>query len=223
MDLPALWLSLKLALCTTTVLLFLGLPLAYWLARSKQRWKWIVDAIVAMPLILPPTVLGFYVLSMTSPRSWLGQQYLATTGQTFPLIPFTFPGILLASVLYNLPFAVRPFSAAFATVDRRLLEAAWCLGSSPWRTFWRVTLPLARPGIVAGMVLTFAHTIGEFGIVLMVGGNIPGVTRTLSIAIYDDVQALNYEAASRTSLVLLLFAFSMLAVVHALQKRMPQL
>lgn len=220
MDWLALRLTLQLALCTTLVLMVLGLPLAHWLARSRHPGKWIVDAVVALPLVLPPTVLGFYLLWATSPRSWFGKGYESATGS---MLPFSFVGVLVASVIYNLPFAVRPFVAAFSAVDRRLLEAAWCLGCSPWRTFWRVTVPLARPGILAGLVLTFAHTIGEFGVVLMVGGNIPGVTRTLSIAIYDDVQALNYEAAGRTSLVLVLFAFLTLALVHALQKRMPQL
>lgn len=218
MDLLALRLTLQLALCTTTVLLVLGLPLAHWLARSRRPWKWIVEAVVSLPLILPPSVLGFYLLWATSPSSWFGRAYEAGTGY---MLPFSFVGVLVASVIYNLPFAVRPFVAAFSSVDRRLLEAAWCLGGSRWRTFWRVTLPLAKPGILSGLVLTFAHSIGEFGVVLMVGGNIPGVTRTLSIAIYDDVQALDYVSAGRTSLVLLIFAFLMLALVHALQKRMP--
>lgn len=220
MDLLALRLTLQLACCTTTVLLVLGLPLAHWLARSRRPWKWLVEAVVALPLVLPPTVLGFYLLWATSPSSWFGRVYETGTGH---MLPFTFVGVLVASVIYNLPFAVRPFVAAFSTVDRRLLEAAWCLGSSPWRTFWRVTLPLAKPGILSGLVLTFAHSVGEFGVVLMVGGNIPGVTRTLSIAIYDDVQALDYATAGRTSLVLLIFAFLMLAVVHGLQKRLPHL
>ena len=178
-----------------------------------------VEAVVALPLVLPPTVLGFYLLWTTSRRSLFGQSYESLTGH---MLPFTFMGVLVASVIYNLPFAVRPFVAAFSAVDRRLLEAAWCLGSSPWRTFWRVTMPLARPGILSGMVLTFAHTIGEFGVVLMVGGNIPGVTRTLSIAIFEDVDSLDYVAAGQTSFVLLIFAFLMLALVHALQPRMPQ-
>jgi molybdate transport system permease protein len=218
-DLVALRLTLQLAFCTTAVLLVIGLPLAHWLAHSRRPWKWVIDAVVSLPLVLPPTVLGFYLLWTTSRRSLFGQAYESLTGQ---MLPFTFAGILLASVLYNLPFAVRPFVAAFSAVDRRLLEAAWCLGSSRWRTFWRVSLPLARPGILTGMILTFAHTVGEFGVVLMVGGNIPGVTRTLSIAIFEDVDSLNYAAAGQTSLVLLAFAFLMLALVHALQKRMPQ-
>lgn len=220
MDWLALRLTLQIAFCTTLVLMLLGLPLAHWLARSRHPWKWIVDAVVALPLVLPPTVLGFYLLWAFSPLGWLGQGYKSVTGY---MLPFTFIGVVVASVIYNLPFAVRPFVAAFSAVDQRLLEAAWCLGSSPWRTFWRVTVPLARPGILAGVVLTFAHTIGEFGVVLMIGGNVPGVTRTLSIAIYDDVQALNYQAAGQTSIALVLFAFLTLALVHALQKRMPQL
>lgn len=219
LDWVALRLTLQLALSTTLVLLVLGLPLAHWLARSRYRWKWLIEAIVSLPLILPPTVLGFYLLWTTSQRGSFGQAFHAVFGYT---LPFTFVGVLVASVIYNLPFAVRPFVAAFSAVDRRLLEAAWCLGSSPWRTFWRVTVPLARPGILSGVVLTFAHTIGEFGVVLMMGGNIPGVTRTLSIAIFEDVGAMQYEAAGRTSLVLFIFAFLMLAVVHALQKRLPQ-
>ncbi|MES2793537.1 MAG: molybdate ABC transporter permease subunit [Planctomycetota bacterium] len=219
MDLVALRLTLQLAFCTTAVLLVIGLPLAHWLVHSRRSWKWVIDAVVSLPLVLPPTVLGFYLLWTTSRRSLFGQAYESLTGH---MLPFTFAGILLASVLYNLPFAVRPFVAAFSAVDRRLLEAAWCLGSSRWRTFWRVSLPLARPGILTGMILTFAHTVGEFGVVLMVGGNIPGVTRTLSIAIFEDVDSLNYAAAGQTSLVLLAFAFLMLALVHALQKRMPQ-
>ncbi len=219
MDLVALRLTLQLACCTTVVLLLVGLPLAYWLARTRRPWKWMVEAVVSLPLVLPPTVLGFYLLWCTSRRSAFGQAYESLTGQ---MLPFTFSGVLVASVIYNLPFAVRPFVAAFSAVDRRLLEAAWCLGSSRWRTFWRVTMPLAWPGILSGMILTFAHTMGEFGIVLMVGGNIPGVTRTLSIAIFEDVDSLNYAAAGQTSFVLLIFAFVMLALVHALQKRMPQ-
>lgn len=219
MDLLALRLTLQVACCTTAVLLVIGLPLAHWLARSRRSWKWLVEAVVSLPLVLPPTVLGFYLLWTTSRRSSFGQVLESLTGET---LPFTFLGVLVASVIYNLPFAVRPFVAAFSAVDRRLLEAAWCLGSSRWRTFWRVTMPLAWPGILSGMVLTFAHTIGEFGIVLMIGGNIPGVTRTLSIAIYEDVDSGNYTAAGQTSLVLLISAFVMLALVHALQKRMPQ-
>lgn len=219
MDWLALRLTLQLACSTTVILLIVGLPLAHWLARARHPLKWIVDSVVSLPLVLPPTVLGFYLLWGTGPRGIFGQAYERIWGHS---LPFTFVGVLIASVIYNLPFAVRPFNAAMSSVDQRLLEAAWCLGCSPWHTFWRVTVPLARPGILAGLVLTFAHTVGEFGVVLMVGGNIPGVTRTLSIAIYDDVQALEYQAAGRTALLLLVFAFLMLALVYRLQKRMPQ-
>jgi len=211
MDIAAIRVTFSLAVCTTVILTVLGLPLAYWLATTRWRWRGFIEAIVALPLVLPPTVLGFYILLATGPRSPLGQAYEGVTGS---LLPFTFPGILLASVLFNLPFAVRPFTAAFAGINRRLVEASWCLGESPWQTFRRVTLPLAWPGVLAGMVLTFAHTVGEFGVVLMVGGNIPGVTRTLSIAIYDDVQALDYTSAGQTSLALVLFALLMLCVVQ---------
>src|SRR5207248_1460553 len=169
-----------------------------------------------LPLVLPPTVLGFYVLAATGPEGLLGRGYEALTGGR---LPFTFAGILVGSVLFNLPFAVRPFAAAFAAVDRRLVEASWCLGVSRLGTFFRVVVPLSWPGLLTGLVLTFAHTVGEFGVVLMVGGNIPGVTRTVSISIYDDVQALNYAAAGQTALFLLGLSFVTLAVVFALQRR----
>lgn len=218
MDWTALWVTAKLAACTTGLLLVLGLPLAYSLASVRWRGKFLIEAVVAMPLVLPPTVLGFYLLTATGPNSALGRGIEALTGGR---LPFTFAGVLVGSVLFNLPFAVRPFAAAFAAVDRRLVEASWCLGESHLRTFVRVVVPLSWPGILTGAVLTFAHTVGEFGVVLMVGGNIPGVTRTLSVAIYDDVQALNYASAGRTSLVLMGFAFAALCVTHALQRRVP--
>jgi molybdate transport system permease protein len=216
MDWQAVRLSLVLAGCTTAVLLVLGLPIAYWLAFTRWRFKFLVEAVVSLPLVLPPTVLGFYVLVALGPRSALGRWYEALTGDT---LPFTFEGLLVASVLYSLPFAVQPFASALGSVDRRLMEASWCLGVSRAGTFARVLVPLALPGIVAGMVLSFAHTLGEFGVVLMVGGNLPGVTRTVSIAIYDDVQALDYEAAARTSLFLLAVSFAVLAVTYGLQRR----
>jgi molybdate transport system permease protein len=215
-DWAAVWVTIKLALSTTGVLLVVGLPLAYWLAATRWRGKFLVEAAVALPLVLPPTVLGFYVLAATGPYSPLGQGYESLTGRR---LPFTFAGILVGSVLFNLPFAVRPFAAAFAAVDRRLVEASWCLGVSRLGTFARVVVPLSWPGILAGAVLTFAHTVGEFGVVLMVGGNVPGVTRTVSIAIYDEVQALDYAAAGQTALALLGFAFASLAAVYALQRR----
>ena len=216
MDWNAVALTVRLALATTAALALLGLPLAYWLSGTRWRGRFLVESFVALPLVLPPTVVGFYFLMATAPGSLVGGWYGRATGS---MLPFTFTGILLASIVANLPFAVRPFLAAFSAVDRRLIEAAWCLGASRRETLLRVALPLAWPGVLAGLVLTFAHTIGEFGIVLMVGGNIPGVTRTLSIAIYDDVQALDYAAAGRTSLVLLLLAFGLLCLVHGFSSR----
>lgn len=183
---------------------------------ANWRGRFLVEAVVALPLVLPPTVLGFYLLLMTSPNAPLGQGYEWLFGRR---LAFTFQGILLASVLFNLPFSVRPFTAAFTGIDRRLIEASWCLGVSPWMTFLRVTVPLCWPGLLAGMVLCFAHTVGEFGVVLMVGGNIPGETRTLSITIYDDVQAMNYESAGRTAAVLVIFAFAVLSISQLLGRR----
>ena len=216
MDWTAIRLTFQLAACTTAILFVLGLPLAYWLASTRFRGKFLIDAAVALPVVLPPTVVGFYILWATGPRSPVGQFYESATGG---MLPFSFVGILLASVLFNVPFAVRPFASAFAAVDRRLVEASWCLGVSRIKTFFRVVLPLSWPGILTGLVLTFAHTVGEFGVVLMVGGSIPGVTRTISISIYDNVQAMNYAAAHQTSLALLAFAFTTLCVTYALQRR----
>jgi molybdate transport system permease protein len=216
MDWTAIWLSLRLAACTTGILCLFGLPLAYWLAASRWRGRFLFDALISLPLVLPPTVLGFYILLAIGPKGPLGKGYGALTGGR---LPFTFAGLLLASVLYSMPFAVRPFVAAFAGVDRRLLEASWCLGVSRLGTFVRVTIPLSWTGILTGIILCFAHTIGEFGVVLMVGGNIAGVTRTISIAIYDDVRDLNYAAAGRASLLLVGFAFVVLTATYALQRR----
>jgi molybdate transport system permease protein len=216
MDWSAIGLSLRLATATTLILLVVGLPLGGWLALSNRRGRWAVDALVALPLVLPPTVLGFYVLVALGPRSPIGRAYEALTGSA---IVFSFEGLLVASVLYSLPFAVQPFAAAFAAVDRNLIETAWCLGASRVRTFMRIVVPLARPGILAGAVLSFAHTVGEFGVVLMVGGNIPGSTRTVSISIYDDVQAFEYERAGRTAALLFAFSFIVLATTYRLQRR----
>lgn len=216
MDVSAFWVSLHLAAWTVGILLVLGLPLAYWLWKTRFRGKALVEALVTLPLFLPPTVLGFYLLTALGPQSLLGHGFAGVTGQR---LLFSFPGILIGSVLFNIPFAIRPFLAAFQSVDFRLVEASWCLGVSRWWTFWRVVVPLAWPGILTGMVLTFAHTIGEFGVVFMVGGNIPGVTRTLSTSIYDDVQALDYQAAGQTAMVLLALAFGALTVTFGLQKK----
>jgi molybdate transport system permease protein len=215
-DYVAVGLSVRLALSTTLLLGVLGLPLAYWLARSRWPGKFLVEAAVLLPLVLPPTVLGYYLLLALGPRSPLGQLCLALTGR---VLPFSFAGLVVASVLVNLPFSIRPFTVAFAGVDRRLVEASWCLGVSRLRTFFRVELPLAWAGILTGLVLTFAHTIGEFGVVLMVGGNIPGETRTVSISIYDAVQALDHATAGRTALALLVFSFVALCATYALQRR----
>ncbi len=216
MDWTAVWLSLKLAACTTLILCLIGLPLAYWLAVSRRRFTFLVEAVVALPLVLPPTVLGFYLLVALGSRSPLGQGFEALTGHTFA---FSFSGLLIASVLYSLPFAVRPFVVAFAAVDRRLVEASWCLGVSRLGTFFRVVMPLSWTGILTGMILSFAHTIGEFGVVLMVGGGIVGVTRTVSIAIYEDMRELNYAAAGQTAAFLLIFSFAALAATYAFQRR----
>jgi molybdate transport system permease protein len=216
MDWAAVALSLRLAACTTLVLCALGLPLAWWLATSRRRWKFLVESVVALPLVLPPTVLGFYILLALGPLSPVGRAYEWLTGG---LLPFSFPGLLVASVVYSLPFAVRPFAIAFAAVDRRLVEASWCLGVSRAGTFARVVLPLSWTGILTGVILAFAHTLGEFGVVLMVGGNIAGQTRTVSISIYDEVEALNYAAANQTALFLVAVSFTALAVTYALQRR----
>jgi molybdate transport system permease protein len=216
MDWPAIWLSLRLSACTMLVLLVFGLPLAFWLAQTRWRGKFLIEAIVALPIVLPPTVLGFYVLMAIGPLSPLGRFYEALFGHR---LPFTFQGLLIASVLYSLPFAVQPFTSGFVAVDRRMMEASWCLGVGRLSTFFRVALPLAWPGVLTGMVLSFAHTVGEFGVVLMIGGNISGQTRTVSISIYDEVQALNYAAANQTSLALLVFSFAVLAVTYGLQRK----
>jgi molybdate transport system permease protein len=216
MDWQAIWLSVRLAASTTAILLVLGLPAAYWLTYSERRWKFLVEALVALPLVLPPTVLGFYVLLAMGPRSPIGALYGRLTGG---MLPFSFQGLLVASVLYSMPFTVQPVAAAFAGVDRKLIEASWCLGVSRMATFRRVIVPLSLPGIATGAILSFAHTLGEFGVVLMVGGNIAGVTRTVSISIYDQVQALDYAAAGQTALFLLLVSFAVLAMTYGLQRR----
>jgi molybdate transport system permease protein len=216
MDAEALWLSVRLAAATTLALLAVGTPLAWWLGRSRRRWKVAVEAIVALPLVLPPTVLGFYLLMALGPRGVLGRPYAALTGDS---LAFSFRGLLVASVLYSLPFAVQPMMAAFAQVEESVLEASWTLGEGRVATFVRTAVPAALPGIVTAAVLSFAHTLGEFGVVLMVGGNIPGETRTLSISIYDHVQALDYGSAGRTAAVLLATSFVVLALTYTLGRR----
>ncbi len=216
MDWQAFWLTVRLALVVTATLLVLGLPIAYWIAFSRNRWKFLVEAIVALPIVLPPTVLGFYVLIVLGQRSPFGRWWQSMTGHT---LAFTFTGLVIGSVLYSLPFAVQPFAASFSAVDLRLLAASAVLGVSKFWTFWRVVLPLSLSGLVTGITLSFAHTMGEFGVVLMVGGNIPGVTRTLSINIYDQVQDLNYAAANTTALVLVFIAFVLLSLVYSINRR----
>ena len=216
MDWQAFWLSVRLSVLTSLILLAIGLPLAWWLSVTRIRWKFLIEAVVALPLVLPPTVLGFYILTAISPQGTLGIIWNDLFGTT---LPFTFEGVLIASVLYSLPFAVQPFTAAIASVDRNIIESAWCSGVGRLQTFLRITLPLAAPGVIAGIVLSFAHTLGEFGVVMMVGGNLPGQTRTVSIAIYDNVQALNYSAASQTSLLLLAISFTILVCVYGMQRK----
>jgi molybdate transport system permease protein len=216
MDWGAILLSVKLAAVVAAVLLVVGLPIAYWLTFSRRRWKFLVEAMVALPLVLPPTVLGFYVLLAIGSRGTVGRLWESWTGHG---LAFTFEALVLASIVYSLPFAVQPVAAAFSQVDVTLLEASATLGATPLRTFFRVVLPLSRNGIIAGTVLSFAHTLGEFGVVLMVGGNLPGVTRTVSISIYDQVQAFQYDEANRTALLLLAFSFVVLAGVYALLRK----
>jgi molybdate transport system permease protein len=215
MNIEALLLSARLALCVSAILFVVGVPLAYWLAYSRWRWKFLVEAIVALPLVLPPTVLGFYMLLAMGPRGVLGKMWSAVFGHG---LAFTFAGLVIASVLYSLPFAVQPLIASFETVDRKLLDASAVLGAGRLRTFFRIILPLCIPGVITALVLSFAHTLGEFGVVLMVGGNIAGVTRTVSIDIYDRAQSLDYAGASETALVLLLISFAVLSAVYGINR-----
>jgi molybdate transport system permease protein len=190
--------------------------LGYWLASSRWRGKFLVEAVVALPIVLPPTVLGFYVLAAIGPLSPIGRWYHSITGGS---LAFTFRGLVVGSVLYSLPFAVQPIAAGFASVDRKLLQASATLGASDWRTFWRIVFPLGISGVLTGFVLSFAHTLGEFGVVLMIGGNIPGATQTVSILIYDQVQALNYAVANQTALLLLIVCFVLLTLLYALRRK----
>jgi molybdate transport system permease protein len=215
MDWAALWLTARLALVTSCVLVVIGAPLAWWLATTPWRWRVFVEAVVALPLVLPPTVIGFYVLVGLGPKSFVGRWIESAFGHS---LPFSFAGLVVASVLYSLPFAVQPFVAGFRGVDPLLFDAAMNLGATRARAFFRVAIPLAWPGLLSGMVLSFAHTLGEFGVVLMVGGNIPGVTRTVSISIYDAVQSLDYQGAARTASVLFAISFVVLSITYAMQR-----
>jgi molybdate transport system permease protein len=212
----AIEVTFKLAGLTAVILLVIGLPIAYWLSFSRWRLKFLVESVVALPLVLPPTVLGFYILVAIGPHSPFGRRYTSIVGHP---LPFTFEGLLLASVLYSLPFAVQPFATAFDQVDRRLVDASWTLGVSKLGTFLRLILPMSVAGVVTGFVLSFAHTLGEFGVVLMVGGNIEGETRTVSIDIYDNVQALDYWAAGKTALFLLAISYGVLLAVYAMNRK----
>ena len=216
MNWQAFALTARLALLVSAVLLVVGLPLAYWIAFSRWRWKFLLEAVVSLPLVLPPTVLGYYLLVLFGNQTAFGRWYQNVTGHT---LAFTFQGLVIGSILYSLPFAVQPFAASFAGIDRKLLDASAILGASRWRTFWRVIVPLSVPGLITGVALSFAHTVGEFGVVLMIGGNIPGVTRTVSIDIYDAVQAAEFSAAAHTALLLLVFSFVVLSLVYALNRR----
>src|SRR6202045_3095032 len=216
MDWQAFWLTIRLAGLVAAMLIILGLPIAYWIAFSRWRWKFLVEAMVALPIVLPPTVLGFYVLVALGSRSPLGRGWQSLSRHT---LAFSFGGLVIGSIIYSLPFAVQPFAASFTLVDPRLMAASATLGASKLQTFFRVVLPLSLPGLGTGVALSFAHTMGEFGVVLMVGGNIPGVTRTVSIDIYDKVQTSNYSAANETALLLLVLAFAILSFVYAVNRR----
>lgn len=211
-----LWLSAQLAFMTMLILLLIGAPLAWWLAQTQSRWKPVLQAIVAMPLVLPPTVLGFYLLILLGPNGAIGGWWVELTGDA---LTFSFSGLVIASCIYSLPFAVQPLQNAFESLPRQMLESAWTLGASRLDAFFSVAVPMSLRGFVAAAVLSFAHTLGEFGVVLMVGGNIPGETLVVSIAIYDHVESLNYVAAHRMSLVLLGFAFVVLVTMFFVNRR----
>lgn len=215
-DLTALFITLKLAGLTTLILLLIGTPIAWWLARSRWRYKFLLEAVVALPLVLPPTVLGFYLLIALGPRGPIGSLMESLGGQS---LAFSFTGLVIGSVFYSMPFVIQPLQNAFTAVGRRPLEVAATLRASPWDSFFSVAVPLARPGFLTAAVLGFAHTLGEFGVVLMIGGNIPGETQVLSISIYDHVEALEYTEAHWISAGLLLFSFALLMMVYALNRR----
>ena len=217
-DLGPIWISLKLESVTVIVLLLLGTPLAWWLAFTRSRSRAVIEALVALPLVLPPTVLGFYLLILLGPAGPIGRFWVEITGTT---LTFSFSGLVIASVIYSFPFAVQPLQTAFEGIGRSPLEAAATLGASPLDTFVRVASPLALRGYVSAIVLGFAHTLGEFGVVLMVGGNIPGVTKVVSIAIYEQVETLSYSQAHYLSAGLLTFSFVVLLSVYVFNRRIP--
>lgn len=212
-DYAAIWLTLKLATIVTVVLMLVGTPIAWWLARTRSRLKGMVGAVVALPLVLPPSVIGFYMLVVMGPHGPLGQ---LTEAMGLGLLAFTFPGLVVASVVYSLPFVVQPIQNAFEAVGERMLEVAATLRASPWDAFWSVAVPLAKPGFLSGAILGFAHTVGEFGIVLMIGGNIPDKTRVVSVQIYDHVEALEYVEAHWLAGGMVLFSFLVLFALYTL-------
>ena len=216
MNAEALFLSLRLAGTVALVLLLVALPLAYWLSFTRWRGKFLIESVVALPLVLPPTVLGFYGLIALGPRGVIGRVWQALFGHA---LAFTFTGLVIASLVYSLPFAVQPLVTSFEALDRRLLDAAAVLGASRTRSFRQIILPLAWPGVITAVVLSFAHTLGEFGVVLMVGGNLPGITRTISIDIYDRVQALDYSGAHQNAALLLMISFVVLSIVYGVNRR----
>jgi len=217
-DLGPLWLTLRLAGVTVIVLLIIGTPIAWWLAHTRSRARTAIEAIVAMPLVLPPTVLGFYLLVLLGPHGWIGSASQVITGSA---LSFTFTGLVIASSLYSLPFVVQPLHSAFEAIGRKPVEAAWSLRASKLDTFLTIVSPMASRGYLTAIVLGFAHTLGEFGVVLMVGGNIPGRTKVLSIAIYDHVEVLEYTQAHVLSAGLLVFSFLVLLMVYTVNRRLP--
>ena len=217
-DFGPLWLTLQLAAITTVVLLVIGTPLAWWLAHTKNRLRPVIEAITALPLVLPPTVLGFYLLILMSPNAPIGGVWRDVTGGT---LTFSFVGLVIASAIYSLPFMVQPLQGAFEAVGRAPLEAASLLRATPIDQFFTVATPMAIRGYITAVVLTFAHTVGEFGVVLMVGGNIPGETKVISIAIYEHGETLRYDQAHALSVVLLIFSFAVLMMVYTLNRRFP--
>lgn len=217
-DLQALALTLRLAAITVAVLLLLGTPLAWWLSQTRWRAAVAIEALVAMPLVLPPTIIGFYLLIAMGPAGWIGAPFLSLTGQT---LSFSFTGLVVASVFYSLPFVVQPLQNAFQAIGREPLEMAATLGATRWQGFVRVVLPLARRGFLTALVMGFAHTMGEFGVVLMVGGSIPGETRVVSIALYEAVESLNYGSAHRLAAILMLFSYAVVLLVYLINRRVP--
>ena len=211
-DFSALWLTFEVATLTTFILLLLGIPLAWWLTQTRSKWKTICNALIALPLVLPPTVLGFYLLILLGKNGVVGE---FTTWLGIGTLPFTFAGLVVASVLYSLPFVVQPMQTAFLAIEKEVLEAAATLGAKPLQIFWRIVLPLSRSGILTAGILGFAHTVGEFGVVLMIGGNIPDKTRVVSVQIYNHVEALEYHQAHGLAGILLLFSFLILVFAYS--------